>query len=275
MMGGGIGESQPTRRTLAVGGRPAYNPAMPRRTDTAAYEVTQPLAKRDRVRAEAVARIPAWYSPWGHLAFPSCVGLGLIALAVRTLDHPMPLELLFVPLVLVAVNFNEWHIHRNVLHRRSWPLEVLFWRHTPEHHVIFVRDDMAMRSTREFRLVLIPFYGIVAIFVSELPITLGLWFLASHNLAALWVATTMGYVVAYEWLHLAYHLPATSVIGRNRLVARLRRHHAIHHTPELMQRWNFNVTIPLADRVLGTVYRGPLPGAVPAAAGRPASAARA
>jgi hypothetical protein len=224
------------------------------RTDTKPYEVTQPLARREVLRAELVARIPWWYSPWGHLAFPSLVGLGLIAAAILLLDRPSAFELLTVPVVLVLVNLNEWHIHRNVLHRRSWPLEVLFWRHTPEHHVVFVRDDMAMRSTREFRLVLIPFYGILAIFVTTLPITAALWVLASHNVALLWVASTMGYVVAYEWLHLAYHLPATNPIGRSRLVALLRRHHAVHHTPELMQRWNFNVTVPLADWLLGTIW---------------------
>jgi hypothetical protein len=225
------------------------------RTDTKPYEVTQPLARRDALRAELVARIPWWYSPWGHLAFPSLVGLGLIAAAIALLDRPSALELLTVPVVLVLVNLHEWHIHRNILHRRSWPLEVLFWRHTPEHHVVFVRDDMAMRSTREFRLVLIPFYGILAIFVTTLPITAALWVLVSRNVALLWVASTMGYVVAYEWLHLAYHLPATNPIGRSRLIALLRRHHAVHHTPELMQRWNFNVTVPLADWLLGTIWR--------------------
>ena len=83
--------------------------------------------------------------------------------------------------------------------------------------------------------------------------------MASHNLAALWVATTMGYTVAYEWLHLSYHLPAESRIGRSPLVRALRRNHAAHHTPELMQRWNFNVTIPVADWLFGTTHRGSLP----------------
>ena len=220
------------------------------------YEVTQPLARRDAVRAEVLARIPRWYNPWAHLAFPSLVGIGMIAASVHVLRNPTPLELLVVPLVLVLSNFNEWRIHKHVLHRRSWPLETLFWRHTPEHHVIFIRDDMAMRSAREFHLVLIPAYGIVAIFVTTLPITIGLWLL-SPNVAALWVATSMGYVVAYEWLHLAYHMPADSVVGRSRLVARLRHHHAVHHTPELMQRWNFNVTVPIADWALGTIHRSP------------------
>jgi hypothetical protein len=227
---------------------------LPKRTDTRAFEVTEPLAKRDQVRAAANAKASRWYNPWVHLAFPSLVGLGMIAFAASRLDAPTPLELLTVPVVFVLVNFNEWHIHRNVLHRRTWPLEVLFWRHTPEHHVIFVRDDMAMRHRREFRLVLIPFYGILAIFVTTLPITALLWAAVSHNVALLWVATTMGYVVAYEWLHLAYHLPASSRIGQSAPIRWLRAHHGHHHTPELMQRWNFNVTIPLADWVLGTTH---------------------
>jgi len=218
------------------------------------YEVTQPLARRDAVRAEVLARIPRWYSPWAHLAFPSLVGLGFITAAVCVLRNPTSRDLLVVPLVLVLSNFNEWRIHKHILHRRSWPLETLFWRHTPEHHVIFIRDDMAMRSAREFHLVLIPAYGILGIFVTLLPITTVLWWL-SPNVAALWVASSMGYVVAYEWLHLAYHMPADTAVGRSRLVGWLRHHHAVHHTPELMQRWNFNVTVPLADWVLGTIHR--------------------
>jgi hypothetical protein len=189
---------------------------VPKRTDTKTFEVTQPLPKRDHVRAAANAKIPPWYNPWVHLAFPSLVGLTAISVSLSLLERPTVFEWLTVPIVFVLVNFNEWHIHRNVLHRRTWPLEVLYWRHTPEHHVIFVRDDMAMRETREFRLVLIPFYGILAIFVTTLPITATLWFFVSHNVALLWVATSMGYVVAYEWLHLSSAGCARSTRGTTR-----------------------------------------------------------
>src|SRR5215471_7935138 len=101
------------------------------------YEQTLPLSRRDAVRADLLARIPRWYRPWAHLAFPSLVGLGMILASVCLLRGLRPLELLTVPAVLVLANFNEWRIHRHILHRRSWPLEVLFDRHTPEHHVVF------------------------------------------------------------------------------------------------------------------------------------------
>ena len=60
---------------------------MARRVDTKAWEVTQPLTKRDRMRAEVLARTPAWYNPWVHLAFPSLFGLSFIALAASQLHR--------------------------------------------------------------------------------------------------------------------------------------------------------------------------------------------
>src|SRR5262245_26323372 len=166
-----------------------------------------------------------------------------------------PWELVTVPLVWAFSNAAEWHIHKNVLHRRTRYAPVLYDRHTPYHHRIFVEGDMAMRSTREFRVVLIPAYGILVLFVTLLPFVAATWLVAGRNPALLFMATSMGYVLFYEWLHLAYHAPAGSAIGRARLIARLRRHHATHHDPALMQRWNFNVTLPLWDWVSGTFYR--------------------
>ena len=64
-----------------------------------------------------------------------------------------------------------------------------------------------------------------------------------------------GYVVVYEWLLLSYHLPADSFIGSLALIRFLRTTHAIHHDPRLMQRFNFNVTLPLWDLVRGTWVR--------------------
>ena len=221
-----------------------------------AIHTTQPLPKRERLRAELLAKIPSWYRPWAHLAGPSLFGIGAVVTAVWSLANVQPLEWLAVPGFWLLINMFEWHIHRDILHRSMWPLGVLFYRHTPEHHVVFVKDDMAMRDPREFRLVLIPSYGIVAIFLTTLPVTATLAALVSANVAALWVAASMSYIVSYEWLHLAYHLPATSRIGQSAPVRALRRNHAMHHTPELMQQWNFNVTVPLWDWVRGSIHPG-------------------
>jgi sterol desaturase/sphingolipid hydroxylase (fatty acid hydroxylase superfamily) len=118
--------------------------------------------------------------------------------------------------------------------------------------MLFITDDMAVRSANEWYYVLIPPYGAMLIFVVNAPIAAGLWLQGLPNVAALFLVTAVAYVVGYEWLHLSYHQPPDSFVGRLALVRILRRHHALHHDPRLMQRYNFNVTVPLWDLVRGT-----------------------
>ncbi len=212
-------------------------------------------AARSEIRADLMSRVPRWYSPWLHLAVPGLAGLAIIAFAVSRVEAPRTWELALVPIFVLASNAIEWHAHRDLLHRRTWPLEELYVRHTPQHHAVFVADDMFIREWRELKLVLLPAWGVLAIFVAGSPIAVLFWLAGAPNVAALWIATTTAYVLMYEWLHLAYHLPADGPIGRLRVTRWLRRHHQRHHAPQLMQRWNFNVTIPVWDHLRGTVWR--------------------
>jgi sterol desaturase/sphingolipid hydroxylase (fatty acid hydroxylase superfamily) len=209
---------------------------------------------REEKRAHVFAKIPASYSPWLHLTLPSLIGAGVITAALLVLRELRAWELVTVPLSFLLLNAAEWALHRDLLHRRRPPLHLLYDRHV-EHHAIFVEEDMAVRSPRELRLVLMPGPAIIAAFVASLPIPAALIAGGLWNPACLFAATTMAYLVSYEMMHAAYHAPADSFIGRLRLVAVLRRHHARHHHPPLMQRWNFNVTVPLWDVVRGTVWR--------------------
>jgi sterol desaturase/sphingolipid hydroxylase (fatty acid hydroxylase superfamily) len=105
--------------------------------------------------------------------------------------------------------------------------------------------------------VLIPAYGLFLIFVSLVPVAAALWLILGRNVSLLYTATAMAYALLYEWLHLAYHLPPESRIGRLPPIRFLRRHHEIHHDPRLMRHWNFNVTMPLWDWVRGTLIKDP------------------
>jgi hypothetical protein len=212
-----------------------------------------PVEKRDALRAEVLAAAPAWYNPWVHVTLPSAFSLTVIAICLASLRDPSPWVWLVIPITWAVTNANEWRIHRDLLHRRFFLAPVLYDRHTPEHHMIYVTDDMAIRDWREFHLVLIPAYGLFLIFVTLLPLGAILWWLASPNVALLYVATTMMYATSYEWLHLSYHLPKGNPVGELGLVRWLRRYHGIHHDPRLMQKWNFNVTIPFWDWVMGTL----------------------
>ena len=219
------------------------------------------LERREALRSQVMAATPRWYSPWFHLLFPSLVGLGVAGVALGQVRALRPVELLLPLAVWVLANATEWRAHKSLLHHRTPGFAALFEQHTPMHHGIFVTEAMEIRGLRELRLVLIPPYGILLILLATAPFTAVLWWAGQPNLAGLFLATCMLYVLSYEWLHLAYHLPQDGPIGRRWLVRVLRRHHAAHHDPALMQRWNFNVTLPLWDWVRGTIHRPATPGA--------------
>jgi hypothetical protein len=211
---------------------------------------------RELLRARMLAAIPSWYSPTAHMLVPSLLAVTLVTLAVVFFVHDLRVwQFSAIPLLFVMSNAVEWRAHKHVLHRRTPGLEPLYDRHTPIHHRLYITNDMAVRDRREFRIVLLPAFAILVIAATQIPIVAALALIAGRNFAVLAFATSMGYVLLYEWLHLSYHLPADSFIGRRKIIQILRRHHATHHSPDLMQKWNMNVSIPLWDWVRGTNYR--------------------
>jgi hypothetical protein len=217
------------------------------------------LERRTKLREELLAETPSWYVPWVHLFVPSSFGIAAIVLALSVIHDLHPAELLTVPAVYLFANAFEWWIHGAALHRRNPLAPVLYDQHTPKHHMLYLTEDMAIRDKREYRLVLIPGYGLMMIFVGQFAVSSALWWLGFHNVACLYVATAIGYAVSYEWLHFSYHLPSEHPVAQNPIIQRLARHHAIHHDPRVMQRWNMNVTVPLTDYVMGTAIDAPLP----------------
>ncbi|NUQ77442.1 MAG: sterol desaturase family protein [Polyangiaceae bacterium] len=208
----------------------------------------------ERRRALITAAIPGWYNPAIHLAIPTIFGLGLMVVAALRIHELRWFELLTVPITLFASFGFEWRAHKFILHKRRPLLGLLYERHELMHHVIFTYDRMAMRDKRELWLILMPAYAIVLVFAMVLPLALLLARLLGDNTALLMVITSMAFFLSYEWLHMAYHMPDESRIGRMGIIRRLREQHRRHHDPRLMKRWNFNVTFPVFDVILGTAW---------------------
>ncbi len=208
-------------------------------------------------RAQIVARLPARYNPTLHLAIPALIGLCVLVVAIVRLQTNTlrPIELLSIPITLFAAFGFEWRAHKSILHRRLPLLGLLYERHELYHHVIFTDRDMAVKSKREWWFVLMPAYAVVLIFLTMvLPIAFVIERYVTTNVAMFVTITSMVFLLSYEWLHLAYHLPLDHPIARNRIIAKLREHHRRHHEPRLMKRWNFNVTVPLFDWLHGTTW---------------------
>ena len=106
------------------------------------------LDGREQLRRAASSR-PGFYSPWLHLAAPSLSGLAIVVACALALRDLRAVDGAFALFVLVLSNAVEWHTHRDLLHKRFGPLGVLYDRHTPLHHRVFVAGEMAMRDTSE------------------------------------------------------------------------------------------------------------------------------
>jgi hypothetical protein len=165
-------------------------------------------------------------------------------------------EWLTVPITFLFANFVEYTGHKRAMHVPRPGLGLVYKRHTLQHHHFFTHEFMSYESSRDFQMVLFPPLMIVFYFgLFALPVGAALWSFASQNIARLYVCTAVGYFLTYEWLHFIYHLDENHWIGRNPIVAALRRHHQAHHDLSLMGKYNFNITFPICDAIFGTTHR--------------------
>jgi hypothetical protein len=215
--------------------------------------VESPEAFRERLLRE---HVPPSYRPMLHLLATVAPGVASLAWVLATgLQGPRAVEWLTVPATFVVANLFEWRVHKNLLHRRWKPAAILYDRHTPIHHRLYREDKMAMESDREWIFVLMPAFAVAGVVATTAPIAWVLATLTTPTVGKLFLVTAAGYAVAYEVTHLAYHLPDDHPVGKLGLIQKLKRHHARHHDPKRMQNWNFNVTVPLADWLFGTIAK--------------------
>ena len=215
------------------------------------------LDQVNRYRREFRAtQIGPHYRGIAHACFTFGVGIAVIVLAVMSVHEVRPIEWLTVPLTFLYANLSEYFGHRGPMHHPRRGLRIIYERHAGQHHRFFTSDAMALEGARDLKVVLFPILMITFFLLCfALPVGLLLGWLASSNVAWLFIATAVAYFLNYEALHWIYHLPASSALGRVPLVARLRRLHQLHHDPRLMAHYNFNITYPIGDLLFGTLWR--------------------
>ncbi|WAS96928.1 sterol desaturase family protein [Nannocystis punicea] len=206
-------------------------------------------------RARYHAGLPPTYRPWLHLATPFACGAAVIAGCVACLEGPALWDMCVVPATWIFSIAAEWRFHRDLLHRRVAPLQLLYDKHTVSHHSLFVEGAMQIGSARDFRSILFPWWAAPILAVALAPPAALLGLVLGADVGRLFLATGMLYVMTYEALHLTYHLSPSHPLRRLPGVERLALHHALHHDPRRMQRENLGVTSTLWDRVRGTIAR--------------------
>ncbi len=198
--------------------------------------------------------IPRGYRGWLHLLFTFGIGGAALLACLLELQAVRPLEWLAIPVAFLYANLAEYWGHRGPMHHLTRGLGAIYERHTRQHHRFFTDDSMPVDELRDLRAVLFP-PVLMTFFITAfaLPAWLLLAAIASPNVAWLFVATSLGYFLNYEFLHLAYHLPPGHPLARLPLIGRLKQLHQIHHDPRQMAHVNFNITYPIGDVLFGTL----------------------
>jgi len=203
-------------------------------------------------------KIPPRYSHRVQMARTAALATGLLVIAAAVGRHAPPAAWLLLPAVWVFANFFEWTVHRFPMHRALVP-RIMYRNHAQIHHTAFTDEAMAIEEPRELWLIMMPWYTIVMLLVAASPAAVAVALVGGLPLAGIFYVGALSYFLFYEALHAAYHLPATTLkrlgLGEGTLFAKLRAHHAHHHTLKRMAHVNFNVTVPLADTLLGTRER--------------------
>lgn len=155
----------------------------------------------------------------------------------------------FLGMILYA-SFLEWFVHRYGMHTEKiskWA----FKRHAIQHH----SERRSLKNfyippEEEARYELIDSSVVPLLWIAHLPV----YFLVGKYVSVpagvgMAVAGAV-YLLAYEFLHFYIHAPKGHWFQRTRLFRFYCEYHRVHHHKA---RRNYNIVLPLADLVLGTL----------------------
>ena len=199
------------------------------------------------------------YSGWVHMFTVASIGLAVIIYSLGQVQQASVMEWLVFPLTMLIVNFAEYYAHRWLGHRKTKLAGLFYRRHTGDHHSFFLESAMDYESVRDWRVVLFPAFLILAfIFGLILPAGYLLHTEVSANTAYLYAAAGISGYLFYEVMHFSYHIPRGAWAEKIFLYVpgwkELRHTHVLHHKRDKMGEANFNITLPIFDVLLGTLY---------------------
>ncbi len=153
--------------------------------------------------------------------------------------------------VFVYASFFEWTMHRFLMHRPFSFFDYPFRSHTLTHHHIFnAGEGYHIQEEKHEDKVTFAWWNAPLLIGLNMPVL----YLAqkASGLPFLWpgVAAMALYYTAYESFHWVMHVPRERWIEKTAAFRFLDRHHRLHH---LFQYRNFNVVLPVADFLLGTL----------------------
>jgi hypothetical protein len=221
------------------------------------------LVAMTKFRQQYRAGIVKSYRGWIHMLSVLAVGLGTIIYALSQLQSAAWVEWMVFPLTMLMVNFAEYYAHRWLGHKKTKYGKLFYSRHTGDHHSFFLEHSMNYETVQDWRVVLFPLYLIFAfLFGLILPVGFVLSEVASMNVAYIYAAAGISGYLFYEVMHFSYHIPRGHWAEKLFLVipgwTALRHLHVLHHKRDKMGEANFNITLPIFDFLLGSLFWQPI-----------------
>ncbi len=210
----------------------------------------RPICTTDRSALRAW--IPSGYDARLHVAGMFALG-GLAITALLTWHHASigPRDLWAIPAMLLAGTFVEYAAHRWLMHQRQSWFGLPWDAHTGRHHHFYLSDAPTWDAASDIWLILFSPKDVVLLTVVLAVPAAALSTVMAPGAWVLGTCTAVAYFLAYEGLHLLFHLPADSAWLRLPSMGSMRRRHLRHHQLADMHA-NYGVTFPLWDRLLGT-----------------------
>jgi hypothetical protein len=126
-----------------------------------------------------------------------------------------------------------------------------FRAHALTHHGLFKADyTYHLQQESDKETVPMAWWNAPVMWAIHVGPVLGLQWLIGRPIAWGSFVALVGYYAAYEYMHWCMHIPRKRNIERSGLFFRLNGHHLLHHR---YMGNNFNVVLPLADLLLGTL----------------------
>ena len=153
---------------------------------------------------------------------------------------------------IVFASFFEWTLHKYVMHRPVWNFRYAFQAHAVVHHQVF-KADKTYHIINEKDIKTIPmawWNGPVLILIGAIPFALISWAVGEWGFVVGGALAFASYYCFYEYIHWCMHLPKARRVEKPWWFRKLNGHHLLHH--RYMHK-NFNVVLPLADFLLGTL----------------------
>lgn len=153
---------------------------------------------------------------------------------------------------IVFASFFEWVLHRYVMHRPVWNFRYAFQAHAVVHHQIFKADKTyhLLNKKDKETIPMAWWNGPVLILIGVAPYALLSWLIGEWSFAIGGLVAFASYYATYEYIHWCMHLPKARRVEKPWWFRKLNGHHLLHH--RYMHK-NFNVVLPLADYILGTL----------------------